>query len=229
MADTDRVLSSAAVVIFAGPLGAGKTEIAISYALAAHRAGRDARLMDFDIVTPYFRVGDCRELLEQMGLRVIAAEGALASFENPSLSPEIGGALADRGAHLILDVGGDPEGARLLGVYTPQITARGYDLWLVVNPYRAGSSTEAIESQRWAIEDGTGLRASGLVANPHLGPLTQAVHVERGLKVVREAGDRMGLRIAFLAAAERLAADLTAVELPVLPLRLFLRLPWEAA
>jgi hypothetical protein len=216
-------------VAFIGPFGTGKTEIAINYGLAALHAGRDTCLIDFDIVTPYFRVGDCRQRLEELGLRVIAAEGALAFFDSPSLSPEIGGALRDDGVHVVLDVGGDPEGARLLGVYASQIAKRDYDLWLVVNPYRPGSSVEGIDAQRREIEDSTALRINGLVANPHLGPLTERAHIERGMRVVHEASDRTGLPIALLAVAEHLVADLPPVEAPVLPLRLFLHLPWEGS
>jgi len=73
------------------------------------------------------------------------------------------------------------------------------------------------------------MRISGLVANPHLGPLTQRTHIERGLRLVRTASDRTGLPIVLVAVAEHLAADLPTVETPVLPLRLFLRLPWQGA
>jgi hypothetical protein len=223
------VLSPAAVVAFIGPFGTGKTEIAINYSLAAQRAGRKTYLLDFDIVTPYFRVGDYRQQLEEMGVRVIAAEGALASFESPSISPEVAGALQDGDGHVILDVGGDPEGARLLAVYRPQLAAREHELWLVVNPYRPGSSADSVEAMGRAIEDVTGLRISGLVANPHLGPMTKPAHIEKGLKLVSEASDRSGRPIAFVAVAEQLLAELPAIGAPVLPLRLFVRLPWEAA
>ncbi len=221
------VLSPAGIVAFIGPYGTGKTEIAINYSIASSTAGGRTCLVDLDIVTPYFRVGDYRRQLEMMGLRVIAAEGALASFENPSLSPEIGGVLQDEGVHVVLDVGGDPNGARLLGAYAPQIAARSHDLWLVVNPYRPEASVEGIEVQRRAIEEVSGLRINGLVANPHLGPLTGATQIESGLRLVREAGDRTGLPIVLVVIAEHLLADLPPTPAPVLPLRLFVRLPWE--
>ena len=222
-------LSSAPIVAFVGPFGAGKTEIAISYSLAAQRAGSKTILADLDIVTPYFRVGDCRQQLEDMGVSVIAPPGALASFENPAISPAIGGALHHPDAQVVLDVGGDPEGARLLGVYAPQIARRHYELWLVMNPYRPGSALESVVIMRQTIEGGTGLRVSALVANPHLGPLTEPAHIERGLGIVEQASALTGLPIAFLAVAERLLPDLPPLALPLLPLRLMLRLPWQSA
>jgi hypothetical protein len=226
---SEAALSTAGIVAFVGPFGTGKTEVAISYGLASLRAGRATSLVDLDVVTPYFRVGDCRQRLETEGLRVIAAEGPLASFENPALSPAIAGALLDDNAHVVLDVGGDPAGARLLGTYNPQITARQHELWLVVNPYRPGSSVDTIETHRRAIEDATQLGISALVANPHLGPLTKPSNVEHGLKLVEQASDSTRLPIAFLAVAEHLLAALPDLSVAVLPMRRFLRLPWERA
>ena len=224
---TGSILSPAAVVAFIGPLGTGKTEVAINYSLLALRGGRKTYLVDFDIVTPYFRVGDCRRELEQMGVRVIAARGALASFENPSLVPEVGGALQDADGHVVLDVGGDQQGARLLVVYREQIAARQHELWLVVNPYRPGSSLDSVAALRQTVEEATGLRVTGLVADPHLGPLTRTAHIERGLALVMKASVSMECPLVFLAVAEHLIGELGALSVPVLPLRLFLRLPWQ--
>ncbi|MFB3881356.1 MAG: hypothetical protein ACE149_08830 [Armatimonadota bacterium] len=225
--NAERVLSPASVVAFIGPLGTGKTEVAINYSLALVRAGKPVQLADLDIVTPYFRVGDCSRELEQMGLRVIAARGALASFENPSLVPELAAALQEADGKVVLDVGGDPDGARLLGVYSSEIAARRHELWLVVNPYRPDSWAEPVAALCRSVEVGAGLRVTGLVANPHLGPLTSISHIEQGLSYVTELGFGLQLPLVFLSVAEHLVARLPKLEVPVLPLRRFMRLPWE--
>jgi hypothetical protein len=227
MNQPERVLSPAGIVAFVGPFGTGKTEVAISYSLASLRAGRATSLVDLDVVTPYFRAGDYRQQLEEEGLRVIAAEGPLASFENPALSPAIAGALSNERAQVVLDVGGDPVGARLLRAYNPQITARQHELWLVVNPYRPGSSLDAIQTHRRAVEEATQFQISALVANPHLGPLTGPSHIHHGLKLVQQASAATRLPIAFLALDEQLLAALPDLPVAALPLRRFLRLPWE--
>jgi len=162
--------STQPTVVFTGAFGSGKTEVAIAYALAVRAAGRSVGIVDLDTVTPYFRVGDCREELQRAGLRVVAPEGGLASFETPALPAEIAGALADRSLHLVLDAGGDPEGARLLAVYAEQIEERGCDLWMVTNPFRPSTSApSAVADQARAIEALATLRLTGLVANPNLG------------------------------------------------------------
>jgi len=229
MTPTDAPLSPAGIVAFVGPFGSGKTEVAINYALASLRAGRATALVDCDVVTPYFRVGDCRERLEAEGLRVIAPEGPLASFENPALSPAISGALRDASLYVVLDVGGDPVGAGLLGAYHPHIAAGRHELWLVMNPYRPGSSAEAVEAHRGRIETASQLNVSALIANPNLGPMTTPSHVAHGLESVNQASSATHLPIAFLAVAHHLLADLPDLPLPVLPLHRFLQLPWEQA
>ncbi len=222
-------LSPHPIVAFTGPFGSGKTEVAIAYALAAREEGRAAAIVDLDVVTPYFRVGDLRSRLAEKGLEVIAPAGALASFELPAVPREAAGALRREKAHVILDVGGDPEGARLLGVYAAEIADRTYDMWLVVNPFRPGAQLpEAIAGQAQAIESVSRLRFTGLVANPHLGHLTQVSDIEAGLDQVRRGADRLELPVVFLAVQAALLAGLPGLGLPVLPLHPMLRCPWDA-
>ena len=176
------VLSSRPTVIFTGPFGSGKTEVAINYARAAHAAGKRVLLIDADIVTPYFRVGDHRAALEEEGLDIVAAAGALATFEVPAVPPELRHALLHSDQHVVLDVGGDPSGAHFLAGFGEEIAARGYDMWLVANPYRpATPDAESIVAAARDLADQSGLTFTGLVTNPHLGPLTTVEDILRGL------------------------------------------------
>jgi hypothetical protein len=232
------LLSSRRVIIFTGALGSGKTEVAINYARAMKACAGRVYLADLDVITPYFRVGDCRDKLAQEGITVIAAPGELASFELPALTPEIMGALRDPAAHVILDVGGDPAGARLLGVYADQIATLDYDLWMVANPFRPETNdAAAIVSQARAIEEQSRLHLTGLIANPNLGLETQVADVARGLAPIAQAARLLHLPIVFVSVEASLAPpiqqwwcrspDLRSTALPVLPLHLALRLPWE--
>jgi hypothetical protein len=220
-------ISEHPIVAFTGCFGSGKTEVAVAYALAAHGQGRATAIVDLDIVTPYFRVGDLRSRLAEEGLEVIAPAGALASFELPAVPREAAGALRRENAHVVLDVGGDPAGARLLGVYAAEIAARSYDMWLVVNPFRPGAELpQNIAEQAHEIEAASQLRFTGLVANPHLGPLTQPADIEAGLDQVRRGADGLGLPVAFLAVEAAMVDRVPRLGPPILTLRPMLRCPW---
>ena len=161
---------------------------------------------------------------------VVAPAGALASYETPALPPEVAGALAEEGLHVVLDVGGDPVGARLLGAYAGDMRRRGCDVWLVVNPFRPFSGTpEAIADHALALEEQAGLAVTALVANPNLGGDTRPADVRRGLETVKAAARARGLTVVFLAVEESLAGALGPAEVPVLPLRLVCRAPWQQA
>ena len=223
----NELLSSRHTVVFTGPFGSGKTEVAINYARAAHAAGRRVTLVDCDIVTPYFRVGDHREALQRDGLRVIAASGGLASFELPAVSPGFAGALADPDAHVVLDVGGDPAGARFLAGYAEIIAAHDYDMWLVVNPFRpASSEPDAVATQAREIEAQSHLHFTGAIATPHLGPLTQPLDLFRGLTEIGRAAALLRLPLVLVAVESRLTRAAAPFYLPLLPLHLTVRLPW---
>lgn len=226
----ENLLSPQPILAFAGPFGTGKTEVAINYVLAAVRAGKPTCLVDLDIVTPYFRVGDYRTELEDKGIRVVAPPGALASYETPSLSPEIAGVLLDDRIHSVLDVGGDPSGAQLLGVFSSTIASRGYDLWMVANPFRPASNTiDDISRQRDAIEEVSGLQVTGIVANPHLGPLTTTDIVEQGFEIIESFSKAMRLPIKLVAVSGLLSNAPFKSRVPILSLQLVVRLPWEHA
>jgi len=221
-------LSPRPIVGFSGPFGSGKTEVAIGYALAALAHGRATCIIDLDIVTPYFRLGDHREHLGAQGLRVIAPEGARARFETPSLPPEIAGALAEEDLHVVLDVGGDAAGALLLGTYAGRVAARGYDLWMVVNPFRAWSQCpKALAQQAREIEASSQLRITGLIADPHLGRSTEPAHLRAGLEKVRQAAEVLDQPLVGMAVERSLVREASPLGLPILPLQLLLRPPWE--
>ena len=62
--------------IITGHYGTGKTEFAVNLALALAAGGERVMLADLDIVNPYFRSRERRQLLEEADIRLVATSQA---------------------------------------------------------------------------------------------------------------------------------------------------------
>ncbi|MFR8976143.1 MAG: hypothetical protein ACLVG9_09110, partial [Eubacteriales bacterium] len=103
------------IYIVTGHYGSGKTEFSVNYALSLKKTCEKVFLVDLDIVNPYFRSNDARALLEDAGICVIAPAYAGTNVDIPVLPPEIMRIFEEEDAKIILDVGGDDDGAIALG------------------------------------------------------------------------------------------------------------------
>ena len=89
----------APVTVVTGHYGVGKTNFALNLALDAAAAGYRATLADMDVVNPYFRSNEYRDLLEEAGVRLIAPVFGHAgtSLDVPSVTGELAVAATRRG------------------------------------------------------------------------------------------------------------------------------------
>ena len=186
------------LLIVTGHFGTGKTEFSVNLALALARAGEKVMLADLDIVNPYFRSRERRAVLE------------------------------DRSYRGVLDIGGDPDGARVLARYQPKITAEDYQLLFVSNANRpeVRKAEDAISYLR-CIEEVTGLACGGIVNNTHLCGETTAEEILRGAELARAISEKTGIPVLCHTAEERLIPELTALEEPIFPITIQMKKPWE--
>lgn len=214
------------LALITGHYGTGKTEFAVNLALALAGEGERVALADLDIVNPYFRSRERRELLEAAGVRLIATPQALADADVPALPAELHALLEDRTVRGVLDIGGDPSGARVLARYRPRIVREDYQLLYVVNANRPEVRTaeRSVEVLR-AIEAVTGLRCTGLVNNTHLCGETGPEDVREGALLAEEVSRMTGVPIVCHAAEARFADSLRDLEL--FPMELRMKKPWE--
>jgi len=215
------------LVIITGPFGSGKTEIALGYALASAAAGRATALVDLDIVNPYFRAQDHRAELERGGVRVVCPEEPLSRYELPALSPEVRSVLAAASLHVVVDVGGDPVGARVLGSFRPQLDPASLELWLVINPWRPAAVEGELPQLLRDIQREAGLDAGVVISNPNLGAETTPQDIGEGHARVAAFAREMSKPVRFLAVDERLVGEVADPGIPVWPLRLRVRPPWD--
>jgi hypothetical protein len=220
-------LSPCRLIIITGPFGSGKTEVGLSYALASAAAKRPTALADLDIVNPYFRAQDHRAELERAGVRVAAPEEEMSHYELPALSPELRAVMTDPSLYAIADVGGDPVGARVLGAFRPYLNRDDLELWLVINPWRPRAVHGDLPQLVADIQREAGLDADAIISCPNLGHETGVEEVREGHRRVTAYAHDAGLPIRFLAVDERLVAEVEDLGVPLWPMRLRVRLPWE--
>ena len=76
-----------ALTIVSGHFGVGKTNLALNLAYRWSGYGR-LRLIDLDIVNPYFRTADAAQSLQEAGIALISSQFANSNMEAPALPPE---------------------------------------------------------------------------------------------------------------------------------------------
>jgi len=176
--------------VFIGNFGSGKTELAINTALSAVTSGKRTALVDIDIVNPYFRSCTQRTLLENAGIVLITTKFAGKGAEVPSLPADIVRIFSDDFDKVIIDVGGDPAGAKVLGRYKREFDQMRSEIsfHMVVNAMRpqTGTAAEIIDMCK-RIEVTSRLTIDDLINNTNLAEDTKTEILITGQKVIEEA------------------------------------------
>lgn len=185
------------IYIFAGHLGSGKSEIAINFALSQMKNGYvKPYIIDLDIIKPYFRSRMVRNLLISSGIEIILPEGDRVYADLPILMPQVKSLIQQGGNFLIFDVAGDPEGARVLSIFSEDIKKRGYNFYLVINIKRP--KTEDIEGNLKMlkeIEENSKLTVNGIISNTHLMDETTPEVVLEGYEMAKKISKEKNLPI----------------------------------
>ena len=208
------------LTLFAGHYGSGKTNIAVNYAIALAKEGKDVCIADLDIVNPYFRTKDSAQELTNAGVTLISPQFANTNVDLPALPAEAYRLVQDKSTYGIMDIGGDDRGAYALGRYVPFIKEENnYRMIFVANCCRPLTTTaeDALEVMR-EIEVACGLQFTDIVNNSNLGPETTAETVTDSLPYIQKLSELSGLPVFAHTAESAVAAQL---DLPnVFPLHL---------
>ena len=193
------------ILIIVGNFGSGKTEVAVNLALHLRRSGRKVQIADLDLVNPYFRCREARDLMEKEGIRVVVPSRGFHWADLPIVLPEVKGMLDQEGEVVIFDVGGDDIGARMLASFAPTINDRPHKMLQVVNERRPFTdSPEGVLRIMREIEEASRVRVKGLISNAHLMEETTVDVIRTGYELCCETGRRTGLPIEFVAVPDRL-------------------------
>lgn len=222
------------IVIIVGGYGSGKSEVAVNLAryLVGERppSKQPVTIVDLDIVNPYFRSREATEELERIGIRAIHPRGGARYADLPIILPEIKSGIMRNEGTMVLDVGGDDTGARVLSSLADAFRPGQYALLFVVNASRPFTAdTEGCLRTMEGIEASSRLKFTGLIANTHLMEHTTEDTVMTGLELTRAVSERSKLPIVFLSVVAEFLEKLSqsSIDVPVLPLTRSLLKPWE--
>lgn len=185
--------------IIVGHYGSGKTEFAINYAIKLKESYEKVMIADLDIVNPYFRTNDVKEMLEKEGISVLASEYAGSNVDIPALPANILRLFDDKDAAVVLDVGGDEDGAVVLGRFKQQIESEGYEMLFVVNAFRPlTKDSESILEVLGEVEEASRLKVTGIVNNSNLQHLTKTEDVLKGQHEADIAAKKHGIAVSYI-------------------------------
>ncbi len=209
-------------LIICGHYGAGKTNLSVNLALYLAARGEAVTVADLDLVNPYFRTADFRQLLAGAGVRLVAPVYANTNLDIPVVPPQLAGAIGGEG-RLIIDVGGDDDGAVALGGYSAQLERQGYAMYYVINALREPDPDPLEEAALLrAVEKSARLKVTGLVNNTNLGRETTAEIIRNSRGYVDAVARAADLPVLFTAAS---AGD--GPEDGMFPVTVYVKPPWE--
>lgn len=214
--------------IIIGHYGSGKTEFSINYALKLSELGKKVAIADLDVVNLYFRSREKASLLEEKGIKVIGASIKGNALDLPAISGGVLGPLQDTTYETILDVGGDPAGARALGRYHEYFIEGTYDMFFVLNANRPETATvqAALEFFR-KIEDTSRAKITAIVNNTNLLMSTSIEDVIKGYSLSLELSELTGIPLKYNVVLSEIARllpnDLIG---EIFPIELYMRQEW---
>ena len=181
-------------LVLTGNYGSGKTELALHLAMEGARKGV-TRLVDLDIVNPYFTSAEKRDRLEAAGVTLLTPTFAMTTVDIPALPPEIQSVFELPCDRVIFDVGGDDTGAAALGRYYPSFQLHREETVsaLVVNCMRPLTQTaEDILDIAGRIGSRGRLGVDLLINNTNLADWTEPEMVEQGERIVLACAEKLG-------------------------------------
>lgn len=217
--------------IFTGHFGSGKTEVAVNSALNLAEANYKTTIVDFDIINPFFRTADAKEVLERHNIQVILPMYANTNVDVPALPPQIYSVFQNKNNKVILDVGGEDLGAKAVSRFKEEILGDDYEMYFVINTKRIMTdSPEKIIDMIALIEQGANIKVTKLINNSNLlGETTPEIILE-GNRIISIASEEIGIPIAITAGMEDVMRELTSDQLSgseILSMRKQIDLPWN--
>jgi len=183
-------LSTKKIIIVCGHYGTGKTNISVNLSVKLkEQTGLVYTLVDLDTVNPYFRSADNIKDLQEHGIDFIVPEFANTNVDIPVIPAAIYSVFTSN-KRAVLDVGGDDNGATVLGMFADNIKQEDYEMIYVVNKYRnLISDVDTAVNLAKFIEKNSKLKITSVINNSNVGSLTTEKEIVNSLEYAQNIAD----------------------------------------
>lgn len=215
------------IIIITGHYGSGKTNLAVNIALEIANKGNSCTVVDLDIVNPYFRTADFKQMFAEKGIGLVAPIYANSNLDIPAMNFNLTSVLLNND-YVVIDVGGDDAGAMALGVHASYLSGRDdVEMLYVVNKYRylTENPNETIELMQ-DIEKSSRIKCTGIVNNSNLGMETNSEIVNNSLNYADEISAITGLALKLTAFDGELGLNLENSKKPF-PINIYVKTLWN--
>ncbi len=193
------------------------------------KLGEKVKLVDLDIVNPYFRSADFIDKFKDSGIQVVSPIYANTNLDIPALGAEIDGAIFDKNSRIIVDVGGDDTGAVALGRYSSRLRKEvDFSMLYVVNRYRHfAKDIEDATNLLYEIEAASKLEVNMIVNNSNMGKDTTSEHILNSIKFADDIKEKTGLPVLFTTVPNYVdKSEITEIK-NIFSVEIFVKPPWE--
>lgn len=205
------------VEAYVGEYASGKSENAVNRALWLKELGHQVTLVDLDLVEPCYTLRPIKQELISKGLDVVAWEtketmglGEAGSVMHPAMKW-----VLRRAGDIILDVGYGSKGSKVLNLVEGATDNSDLKIIVVLNGCRPITSTVP-DIVDYIKEVGS---VDGLLNNTHLGDETTIDIIKEGEKLVKEAGEILGLPVIATSVEVRFRGKIEEKLAPEIPIR----------
>ncbi len=191
-----KIIEEKKAIIFFGMFGTGKTEMAINTALRMREIHEKVSLADIDTISPYFRSRDEKRFLESQGIDVLVPSNAMMYADLPIIVPQVGGYIQNPSYRNVIDVGGNDDGATVLGSLNRFFETTDYAGLLVINKNRPfADKPEKIQHQIEQLTLKSRIRVDYLVNNSNLSYETSEKTILDGEEYIKEISEIVNIPV----------------------------------